>query len=304
MLLKAGTYKFNDVLNIDSDITCAINVTAPLLMEALGDDVPFISIETRNELWSDDGNTLLGGSGLLYGITEDRKFQVYGFVEAFDWNGWLSNWYTSSMGVNITDEMLQTHTLPADQEVDDTFGTWYISNTNYNEVNPTVDTIYTEKSSWYKSVADAIRNKKGTSAPILRDDFAREIESISVGEEVAEYDGTVVIEKAESGLGLRRFKDTMSNIEPPTDFTEEGFTNFYNNNSISIETLVLSEKEELYGFTPPFEAEGDIYTIMYYNDDTTIEGGDIRILPYPFETLKSWFTEFTVTATAPILAQA
>jgi hypothetical protein len=135
MILKAGTYRFNDVLNIDSDITCAINVTAPLLMEALGDDVPFISIETRNELWSDDGNTLLGGSGLLYGITEDRKFQVYGFVEAFDWNGWLSNWYTSSMGVNITDEMLQTHTLPADQEVDDTFGTWYISNTNYNEVN-------------------------------------------------------------------------------------------------------------------------------------------------------------------------
>lgn len=156
---------------------------------------------------------------------------------------------------------------------------------------------YVIKEKTLYDIACAIRSKCGKNEPIKVCEFADEIETIKAGEELPEYDGTVIIEKAESVLGLRRFKETMSNIEPPTDFTEEGFTNFYNNNSISIETLVLSEKEELYGFTPPFEAEGAIYSIIYYNNDTTIEGGDILILPYDFETLKSWFTEFTVTAT-------
>lgn len=44
-----------------------------------------------------------------------------------------------------------------------------------------LDKEYIEKSSWYKSVADAIRNKKGTTDPILRDDFASEISSITGG---------------------------------------------------------------------------------------------------------------------------
>ena len=61
-----------------------------------------------------------------------------------------------------------------------------------------LDKEYLEKASWYTSVADAIRNKKGTTDPILRDDFASEISSITGGGETPEYDGTVIIEKAES----------------------------------------------------------------------------------------------------------
>ena len=61
-----------------------------------------------------------------------------------------------------------------------------------------LDKEYIEKSSWYTSVADAIRNKKGTTDPILRDDFASEISSITGGGETPYYDGTVIIEKAES----------------------------------------------------------------------------------------------------------
>ena len=83
-----------------------------------------------------------------------------------------------------------------------------------------LDKEYIEKSSWYTSVADAIRNKKGTTDPILRDDFASEISSISVGEETPYYDGTVIIEKAESALGLRRFKETLTPIE--IDLTSYG----------------------------------------------------------------------------------
>ena len=74
-----------------------------------------------------------------------------------------------------------------------------------------LDKEYIEKSSWYTSVADAIRNKKGTTDPILRDDFASEISSITGGEETPEYDGTVIIEKA-GVRGLRRFKDRVESI--------------------------------------------------------------------------------------------
>ena len=41
-------------------------------------------------------------------------------------------------------EGIQTHTITEDTEVDDIFGTWYIANTNYNEVNsaePSFDSI-------------------------------------------------------------------------------------------------------------------------------------------------------------------
>lgn len=180
MLLKAGTYRFNDVLTTDisvSDIgdTVSIDIEPITLVTDVGVIVvnkiilPIVNI----------GVTALLGGGTIDGI-ENNQMTIYLIGDGF--NGW-------------TDPSLQTITVTYDQTVDDTFGAYFIANTNYNEVNPTVDTIYTEKSSWYKSVADAIRNKKGTSAPILRDDFAREIESISVGEEVAEYDGTVIIEK-------------------------------------------------------------------------------------------------------------
>ena len=136
MKLKAGTYRFNNEINIDSDITCAINFTAPLLTEAIGEDISFIGIETINEVWNDNGDLVVGSAGLCYEIGENNKFVAHCISELNGWSGWLSSWYTS-VGMNLTDEMLQTHTITQDTDVDDTFGTWYIANTNYNEVNST-----------------------------------------------------------------------------------------------------------------------------------------------------------------------
>ena len=48
---------------------------------------------------------------------------VYSFENSFGFdNGW-------------SDDVYKIHTITEDTEVDDTFGTWYIANTNYNEVN-------------------------------------------------------------------------------------------------------------------------------------------------------------------------
>lgn len=93
-----------------------------------------------------------------------------------------------------------------------------------------LDKEYLEKASWYKSVADAIRNKKGTTDPILRDDFASEIEGISGGGDTPYYDGTVIIENVgdlpyENGIlkaGTYVFNETinLSNIGGEEIYTE------------------------------------------------------------------------------------
>lgn len=136
MKLKAGTYRFNNEINIDRDISCDINFITPLLTELIGQEMSFVGIELNNEVWNDNGDLVVGSSGLIYVIAEDNKFVAHCISKLNGWDGWLSSWYTS-LGINITDEMLQTHTITEDTEVDDTFGTWYIANTNYNEVNST-----------------------------------------------------------------------------------------------------------------------------------------------------------------------
>ena len=156
-----------------------------------------------------------------------------------------------------------------------------------------LDKEYIEKSSWYTSVADAIRNKKGTTDPILRDDFASEISSISVGEETPYYDGTVIIEKAESVLGLRRFKESVNSVksisiaDPPEVYQE-----FYNTNSFDIE---------------PITFEGETITKMCCAF-TSVESGEAIIPifsptfdwgPLPISELTELgLTIFTATSTA------
>ncbi|MBQ8245851.1 MAG: hypothetical protein IJZ42_01845 [Lachnospiraceae bacterium] len=102
----------------------------------------------------------------------------------------------------------------------------------------------------------------------------------------------------DSVLGLRRFNDSVTNyIEAPADETSGAYENFYNNNFIAIETITLGS-EELYGFTPTFEVEGVAWVVVYFNNNTSIEGGDITYLPMPLNDLKYVVTEFTVTSTA------
>ena len=136
MKLKAGTYRFNPELNIDRDISCDINFITPLLTELIGQGMSFVGIELNNEVWNDKGDLVVGSSGLYYVMDDGDKFVPHCISELNGWDGWLSSWY-SGMGLNVTDEILQTHTITQDTDVDDTFGTWYIANTNYNEVNST-----------------------------------------------------------------------------------------------------------------------------------------------------------------------
>jgi hypothetical protein len=215
MLLKAGTYRFNNVLD----------------RPTYNNGYPNAEITYTNE-----GDTYYGFAFSGF-VGEGEKATKFSYI-AYDGNAIFVDVYipTTIEGVLDfvwADNKYQTHTITQDTEVGDTFGTWYIANTNYNEVNtPTVDTIYTEKSSWYKSVANAIRSKKGTTAPILRDDFASEIASITGGGGAPYFDGTVIIEKAESVLGLRRFKESVT---PYTTLsTQEEILSFYATNYFTI----------------------------------------------------------------------
>ena len=115
-----------------------------------------------------------------------------------------------------------------------------------------LDKEYIEKSSWYTSVADAIRNKKGTTGPILRDDFASEISSITGGDTTPYYDGTVIIEKAESVLGLRRFKENLTPIEHNSAVTDQwGYFAVYADLHFDIEPVTIDELGiTVYGMTP------------------------------------------------------
>lgn len=187
MLLKAGTYRFNDVLSLN--ISPNENNYYDCIIRG--------EFSTPNGDW--DRITIYPTyNGVEYGQTWGSETTVYH-------NGqWVDTSY-------------QTITINEDTEVEYTFGTWYITNTNYNEVNaPVEDTIYTEKSSWYKSVADAIRNKKGISAPILRDNFAREILSISgggggecSGEHIIEVDELPEVGEEGAYYAVKAFSDVV-----------------------------------------------------------------------------------------------
>lgn len=111
-LLKAGTYRFNDVLTYPSfasedGTTFAINFTLP------NNDDPSFVFQGMSFL----GNEEMYGLGYCTNISTSAYEMMY-----INMQGWVI-------------PELQTHTITQDTEVDETFGTWYIANTNYNEVN-------------------------------------------------------------------------------------------------------------------------------------------------------------------------
>lgn len=151
-----------------------------------------------------------------------------------------------------------------------------------------LDKEYIEKSSWYTSVADAIRNKKGTTDPILRDDFASEISSITGGDTTPYYDGTVIIEKAEAKIikaGTYVFNDTLTDsdvIECALNFKSYGIGDNIN-------------ETEIVDFVKIVIGVADNKMIMMYlevPDTSSLEIGSY-IIPYQ----GSWIAEECKTIT-------
>lgn len=136
MILKAGTYRFNDVPNALYNITTQEEFDtffpiAQFSFNFVSNGINYTKIESMY------ANGTFAYSGLSFTATEFSSLsysddegtistQAYGKGTGFDgvtYSGWQNEAY-------------KEHTIP-EQEVDDTFGTWYIANTNYNEVNPT-----------------------------------------------------------------------------------------------------------------------------------------------------------------------
>lgn len=164
MILKAGTYRFNDEITpLDKNIT---------IEEFNGDEpmhpLPFYCISNPNIVFDNlrccsiNIDDAIEQDGVTYDASIHKTEMGYiikqinnywyayekgsmsishngEVVESGTYNGWCDGQppYPS----DITD--YQTHTIIEDTEVTDDFGTWYKANTNYNEVNPTETPIAT-----------------------------------------------------------------------------------------------------------------------------------------------------------------
>lgn len=118
MILKAGTYRFNDVLNVVDGLVFGEIVwlpIEPLTFEAEGNTVSISTVGIP--VIYNNGKATLFAQGVI------GEMSVPSITLYIDGEWQLSD--------------IQTYTITEDVEVDDTYGTWYIANTNYNEVNAT-----------------------------------------------------------------------------------------------------------------------------------------------------------------------
>ena len=161
MILKAGTYRFNDELTAftrSDSFPLEFSCTANFLTQDY--QVYINQTRTYNTICFDVGN----GMNMSYDNFIDGKWQNENLIAIYvyksvDYNGWtnnlvnqdnldfllsngLINQTTYDYGMSLLNsgyqffgEGIKTITLATDQEVADDFGTWYIANTNYNEVN-------------------------------------------------------------------------------------------------------------------------------------------------------------------------
>lgn len=126
MILKAGTYKFNDELS-EAEFNQDIDFT----LGGIADGISF-SVYCSN-MKGGVKSFLDGTSSWVLSIFEDKLIEdgeenVLG-IEVDVYKG-TAGWVTSPAEGFV-------HTITEDTEVDDTFGAWYIDSTNYNEViNP------------------------------------------------------------------------------------------------------------------------------------------------------------------------
>lgn len=116
MILKAGTYRFNDVLNVVDGLVFDELVwlpIEPLTFEAEGKTATISSVGIP--VIYNNGKASLFAQGVIGEISIPS---ITPYIDG-EWR--------------LPD--IQTHTITEDVEADDIIGTWYIASTNYNEVN-------------------------------------------------------------------------------------------------------------------------------------------------------------------------
>ena len=113
MLIKAGTYRFNDVLTVtEANIEQSINCTFTMQ----GDDVSLVYYIDKMYVGvyeEDEGFSLYLNFNKL--VVGDEEFEFNAPQLAYNKDGWTDN--------------VPPHTITEDTEVADDFGTWYIANT-------------------------------------------------------------------------------------------------------------------------------------------------------------------------------
>lgn len=133
--IKAGTYRFNDNVDITNAFSMSINFRTPVINTSIfGEtyiDVTSLSIEYS----SSDGSNLLFYTGNLYSNGElytSMTRRVYS--NEYKWNDLAE----ASKSYGFPEGYGQIIIIDTEQDIDDdTSAAWFIDSTNYNEVNPT-----------------------------------------------------------------------------------------------------------------------------------------------------------------------
>ncbi len=90
------------------------------------------------------------------------------------------------------------------------------------------------------------------------------------GTHLPEYDGTVIIEKAESVLGFRRFKEGLVTPTVFDTISADNVSDFYTNNLIKISEISVNDIT-FNEFTPLVNFDGTELIIVGYNGEV-VEG--------------------------------
>lgn len=124
MILKAGTYRFNDVL---TNFPTTLNTIYEGLSITTEDGYTFSCGIAHYDNYTDTDSNYLDGNyfGLVLNSVISPIYLDGTFNETTS-NGWIAD-------KTQVDNLFGV--IPTDTEVDETFAQWFISNTNYNEVN-------------------------------------------------------------------------------------------------------------------------------------------------------------------------
>ena len=121
MILKAGTYTFNDVPTETYPLTQSFDFTLMFTYDGEVDEEVYTGIVTEVTEFDDDDIYRIGAtnSSTLFAIYLDPV--PLEFAEIYP-NGWIG-------------DSIPKIKIDVDTQVNTSFGTWLIANTNYNEVN-------------------------------------------------------------------------------------------------------------------------------------------------------------------------